>query len=376
VDPDDARLVRSVCHDVELIPLELANLSRAVDYVGRLRSLFSRLPYAVARFGSRAMRDTFRRRLASAPPDAVVCDVFSAANITDMSIPLVVNNENVEHVIIHRYMLRARHPLKVAYAWLECRKMKRWERHVCSHSLAGMACSRADRHLLKTLCPSLPVEVVPNVFDISGAPIDMPEEPAWILFQGGMDWYPNRDAVSFFVSDILPILRQRVPEVTFVVAGRDPEGWLASRFRHTPGVLFLPAADAHQMRPIVARAAVCVVPLRIGSGTRFKILEAASLARPIVSTNVGAEGLDFADGSELILADDPVSFARAVERLLLKPGERRALGQAAQRRVESSYSFAVLTRSVAAALEHVENGASPGALRDRTQRTLLRGDRP
>ena len=95
------------------------------------------------------------------------------------------------------------------------------------------------------------------------------------------------------------------------------------------------------MRDEIAKAETCVVPLRIGSGTRLKILEAAAMGKPIVSTTLGAEGLDFVNGEEIVLADDPAKFAEAVAELLADPGARRKLGDAARNRAERGYSFAV-----------------------------------
>ena len=109
----------------------------------------------------------------------------------------------------------------------------------------------------------------------------------------------------------------------------------------------------------IAKAAVCVVPLRIGSGTRLKILEAAAMAKPIVSTRIGAEGLDFVDGEEIILADRPEAFARAVADLLADPLRRQMLGNAARRRVERQYSLAALRISVREALTQVAGKKSP-----------------
>ena len=100
------------------------------------------------------------------------------------------------------------------------------------------------------------------------------------------------------------------------------------------------------MRSYIRKCAVCIVPLRIASGTRFKILEAAALARPTVSTRIGAEGLEFLDGAEIILADAPEAFARSVAELLENPLRRRAMGLAARRRVETDYTFPKLCRAL------------------------------
>ncbi len=166
------------------------------------------------------------------------------------------------------------------------------------------------------------------------------EELETILFTGGMDWYPNRDAVEFFAFSILPRILRRVPGPDLSSSGAIPRQSSGTAWRGYPSIEFTGAVP--DMRPQTARAAVCVVPLRIGSGTRLKILEASAAAKPVVSTAVGAEGLDFADGSEILLADEPESFASAVVDLLSDEQRRRSLGAAARRRVEQSYSLAIL----------------------------------
>ena len=161
-----------------------------------------------------------------------------------------------------------------------------------------------------------------------------------VLYSGGMDWYPNRDAVEFFVAKILPPLRKLAPEVNFVVAGRSGPEKFRRRFADVSGVRF--TGTVADLRAEIAKAAVCVVPLRVGSGTRLKILEAAAMAKPIVSTRIGAEGLDFVDGEEIVLADEPREFGRAVAHLLADPARRLAMGLAALRRAETQYSLPAL----------------------------------
>jgi len=168
-----------------------------------------------------------------------------------------------------------------------------------------------------------------------------------VLYMGGMDWFPNRDAVEFFVTQILPELRVLAPEARFVVAGRNPPAEFVRRFAAS-GITF--TGTVPDMRPEIARAAVCVVPLRIGSGTRLKILEAGAMGKPIVSTSIGAEGLDLIKGTEIILEDQPRAFAKAVADLLRDASRRRALGEEARRWVESRYSFPVLRSAVREAL--------------------------
>jgi glycosyltransferase involved in cell wall biosynthesis len=202
----------------------------------------------------------------------------------------------------------------------------------------------------------LPTFVVPNIVDVDEYAADSAEDPRKILFQAGMDWYPNRDAVEFFVAQVFSRIRSQVPNVRFVVAGRNPPEEFRQRLGRVPGVEF--TGTVLDMRVEIASAAVCVVPLRIGSGTRLKILEAAAMAKPIVSTRMGAEGLEFRDGKEIALEDEPAAFADAVVKLLNAAPDRHRLGQAARKRVEQNYSFLALRASLREALNTFTRDAS------------------
>lgn len=342
--------VRRICRMVEVIPHALASLSKGTDYWRRLRALPSPLPYGVARFRSREMQAKIHERLHSHPVDAVLCDTpYLLVNFPSaLPAPLIVNTHNIEHLLLQRYSNHERNPARRTYAWLEGRKLRRWEQSAWARASLVLACSEQDRAAIGKLCPGLPIAVAPNVVDVDSYTPVFPGDGSTVLYLGGMDWYPNRDAVEFFVSEILPELRTLVPGAKFVVAGRSPSEEFRRRFAGVPQVEF--TGTLADIRAEIARAAVCVVPLRIGSGTRLKILEAAAMGKPIVSTRLGAEGLDFADGQELLLADDPRHFGRAVAGLLADASQRRALGQAARRRVERRYDFPVLQAAVHQAL--------------------------
>jgi glycosyltransferase involved in cell wall biosynthesis len=170
-----------------------------------------------------------------------------------------------------------------------------------------------------------------------------------------MDWFPNRDAVEYFVTEILPTLRELVPGLRFVVAGRNPSQSMLQRYRSFPDVEF--TGNVADMRPIIASAAVCVVPLRIGSGTRLKIIEAAAMGKAVVTTRLGAEGLNLCPGEDIVLADEPEEFAKATATLLADKSRRRELGRAARRRVQQRYDLSTLRIAVRAAL--AELGTAP-----------------
>jgi glycosyltransferase involved in cell wall biosynthesis len=267
-------------------------------------------------------------------------------------VPVLLNKDDVAHVILERYLRIEPNPLRRLYGALEAWKVRRWEQAASACMTAILACSEVDRHLLQLLCPGVPIHVVPNVVDTDHyVPSDVPTDPCTVLFQGGMDWHPNRDAVTFFAREILPELRRAVPGVTFRVAGRGPSESFRRRLAHIPGVEF--TGTVPDMRAEIARATVCVVPLRIGSGTRLKILEAAAMAKPIVSTTLGAEGLQFREGEEIVPSDEPIAFARVVTSLLLDRPRATAIGQAARRRVELHYSLSALCTSLREILDLV-----------------------
>jgi glycosyltransferase involved in cell wall biosynthesis len=341
--------LRKVCARVACVPRALKSLSSSADYLGRLRGMFNSLPYAVLQARSDAMERCILSLVQSGCFDAVFSEETDPlVNFPKwISIPVVLDNHNVEHLILERYLQFEHNPARRSYAWLECRKTLRWQRESCRRSVMALACSEHDRTLIQRLAPKLAVTVAPNVIDAECYRPSRAEDPCAVLYQGGMDWYPNRDAVEHFGSAILPQLRASFPEVRFVVGGRSPSEQFRRRMAALPGIEF--TGTLPDLRAEIARAAVCVVPLRIGSGTRMKILEAAAMAKPIVSTRLGAEGLEFANGEEILLADQPAAFAGAVADLLRDPSRRREMGQAARRKVEKCYSFPALRAALRAA---------------------------
>lgn len=337
------------CEEVIFLPLSRYG-ARGERYRPRLKALKSPYPYGVHRFASPALSAIVSAKLAGGGFSAVICDgIYQMQNLPrDVRVPVVLSEQAIGHEAIARYLRYESNPLKLAYGWLEYLKVRRWELRACASAAGVMVCSRRERELLRRRCPGARIAVVPNCVDAeSYAPSD-DDDGGSVLFIGALDWLPNVDAVEFMAAEILPRLRTAAPSATLVVAGRNPAAILQSRLARIPAVRFVGAvADT---RPLLARAAAFVVPLRAGSGTRIKILEAAAMAKPIVSTALGAEGLDLRDGEELVLANEPRQFAGAVAALLADRARRAALGKAARRRVVANYSLPTLRRTLGGAL--------------------------
>lgn len=351
-EPWDVAPLGALCVKHRLVPLDPPALTGGAGLARRARALLSRQPYAALRYGSGAMQALLSRTLEPVRFDAVICDLpYGAANLPAAglgNIPLILHAHNVEHDLLRQYARLAPNPAVRLYAQLEASRMRRWEQGIARRAAAVLACSEADRRRFLRLAPQTPVVVAPNVLCLSDYAVAAGGDDRTLIYPGGLDWLPNRDAVAFFAGAILPLIRREAPRARLVAAGRNPPRAFARRWRRAAGVEF--TGTLPDLRPVIRQAAVAVVPLRIGGGTRLKILEAAALGRAVISTRIGAEGLNFTPGTEIELADSPADFARAAVALLRDRPRRIALGAAARQRVESGHGLSQLRQALREAL--------------------------
>lgn len=226
-----------------------------------------------------------------------------------------------------------------AYSWLQVGRLQRFERWACTAADRVVAVSEADRESLEALLGrgGPPVTVVPNAIDVARYQEPLPGElPRYdVVFSGKMDYRPNVDAMLWFGDEIWPRIREARPETTWAIVGQKPHPRLA-RLKGLPGVTV--TGRVEDVRPYLAGATVYVMPFRMGSGTRLKLIEAMAVGVPMVSTGLGAEGFPVEDGRELLLADEPEAFASAVLRLL-DNDEMRARLSAAGRHLAWQYDW-------------------------------------
>jgi glycosyltransferase involved in cell wall biosynthesis len=327
------------CERVISLPHAPTKVGSTAFVLATARSWLSPLPLDVWRWRIPAVRQEVERLLATGRFDLCVADFLVAAPNVPMGgrVPVVLFEHNVEHVIWKR-LAQAPGPVwRRALLEIEWRKMRRFEAAACAQATLTLAVSEADRKVLAANAPAARVAAVETGVDIEYfAPAAAPEKPATIVFTGSLDWYPNEDAVLHFVDEILPRVRAEVDGARFVVVGRNP----SAKLRHAAeaaGAIVTGTVD--DVRPYLADATVCVVPLRIGGGTRLKIFEALAMAKPVVSTTIGAEGLPVTSGEHLVLADGAADFADAVVTLLQDAGQRRKLAEAGRALVEERFSW-------------------------------------
>jgi glycosyltransferase involved in cell wall biosynthesis len=229
------------------------------------------------------------------------------------------------------------------YSVIQARRLERFERQVCRLSDHVVAVSEADGRLLAALEPGTPVTIVPNAIDATsyetgGEEIAAIEHPA-LVFTGKMDYRPNIDAVLWFADSVLPLIQESIPGAHFTVVGQKPH----SRLDHLRGRDDVTLTGwVESVQPYVRAADVFVIPMRMGSGTRLKLLEAMAMRRAIVSTRLGAEGVAGEEVDFMLLADDPQAFANAVIGLLNDSERRRSLGAKAAEYVRQNYDWSVI----------------------------------
>jgi glycosyltransferase involved in cell wall biosynthesis len=261
---------------------------------------------------------------------------------------LVFDDHNAEYVLQQRAWetdrLKPSRWHAAAYSLVQQEKLRRYERQICQRADRVIAVSEADREALLRLDPKLAITVIPNGVDLGyyaaysrvGDPQAPDYGPNALVFTGKMDFRPNVDAVTWFAHAILPVVRQQIPDAQFVIVGKEPHPRVQA-LTELDGVTvtgFVPDIRAH-----IAAAAVYVAPLRIGGGTRLKVLEALAMRSALVSTRLGCEGFPLTDGQEALLADDAESFGRAVALLLRDPARRERLGEVGRRFVEATYGW-------------------------------------
>ncbi len=335
-------------------------------YLDAAAHIVDPLPYAVGKYRSGPYRTKLAQLLRDERFDLIVCDfLFPAVNLPNrLPCPAVIFTHNVESEIWRRH---AGTKTPAVQRWLydtQHRRMLRHEGRTLARFDGVLAVSDADAQTFARLYPDAikrPVHVVqtgvdtdyfqpwPGPSPTGGQSHPPPTAPSaagnpQLVFTGSMDWLPNEDAMLFFVREVLPLVRSEEPGVRLAIVGRSPTPAIR-RLADDEGIEVTGRVD--DVRPYIGAAAVYVVPLRIGGGTRLKIFEAMAMGKAVVSTTVGAEGLPIEPGKHALIADEPRTFARDVVRLIRDIDRRRQLATAARTLVVEHYDWA----NVAGALE-------------------------
>jgi len=336
---DSKDILKRYCKEVKIIDVPV-DKSKLRWYFLLLLNLFSLTPYSTWRFRSREMTDVIKRYLKTNSFDLIQTDTIALANYSKLApdLPKVLVHENIESQLLRRRSRYHRNLPAKMYLAFQAYKLRRYERRVADMVDCNITVSEEDKRTLLQICPNAKIKVVPNGTDTDYfRPIHQLGNRYGLVFAGSMSWFPNKDGMIFFAREIWPRIKGAVPEVTMEVIGSDPPQEVLELAQNDKAFKVLGFVD--DVRPHIDRAAVYVVPIRVGGGTRLKILDAMAMGKAIVSIAVGAEGLRVADGKDILIADDPNMFTQKVVELIGDPNLREELGLRARKTVLDWYSW-------------------------------------
>lgn len=344
-----------------LVPTKIQSKQGPAFYLSLLTNILSPLPYIVTSHYSKIYQNAVLTSFAEFKPDLVVCEWTPYAIYVKklLSVKKLVSAHNVEADIWQRYHENETNLLRRWYIWEQWRKVQLFEQSALTWVDGATAVSDLDRISLAKNHPQLQIAVIPNGVDLEYfRPLPPPTQAQHLVFTGSMDWRPNQDAARYFTREILPLLKQVRPNLECTFVGRKPPADI-QRLGEISGVHI--TGTVEDVRPYVERASVYVVPLRIGGGSRLKILEALAMERPVVSTTIGAEGLDVVHNQHVMLADDPRTFAQTVLRLLNDSNRCQELATEGRRLVEQRYGWDALAERFTKYINDVVQGKGGGS---------------
>jgi polysaccharide biosynthesis protein PslH len=355
-DLDELRQAAKALRDHDIFPVIV---DRAIPpkagpgfYARLARNLVSPLPFSVATHTSAAFRQAMDKVAAQDPPDLWHCEWTPYAHaMYRRRGRWVVMAHNVESIIWQRYAEAERNSLKAWFLRRQWRRFEAFEGWAYTNATRAIAVSREDADRIEQQFGATDVAVVDNGVDTAGFQPDdsMPPDPRQMLFLGSLDWRPNLDAVRLLMDVIFPKVRLAEPLATVAVVGRKPPDWLRESVRTRLGIKVY--GDVPDVRPYLRGAGMLVVPLRIGGGSRLKILEALATGLPVVTTTVGGEGLRLNAGEHVTVAESAEAFAAAAVEAIRRPDAARAQAARGRARVLAEYDWGGLADRLGAVWE-------------------------
>lgn len=359
--------MRTICAHVAAEPLYLGSGKWRI-VLDLARELFSVSPLLAVKYRSRRMRKKIRTLLSTEEIQLVHLDMLHLGDYINVcgERPVVLVEHNVESVLLRRRVENESNLLRKAYLYYQYLKLRRYEARICRRADHVVAVSEIDAELLRNLSGARGITAIPNGVDTTYfQDVGLPCRDHDLVFVGGLTWFPNYDAIRYLCAEILPRIAAEVPDVTLTVVGKSPHDRKMRDITGNPRVRLTGLID--DVRPSISEAGAYVVPLRVGGGTRLKILDALSMGKAIVTTSVGCEGLDVVPGRHLLIADDPEGFARAVVQVLRDRELARSLGAAGRKLVQQKYEWAIIAKELDRVYENCLAHAG---------RTPVRGQRP
>lgn len=326
------------CKSVEYFEL-WPKKSTLHKYLGFAFGLVYPLPFSFLAHKSAAFRKRVLEIVENNQIELIHYDTIALAQYLECvpNLPSVLTHHNIESELMKRRAEVETNIIAKFYLKKEVIKLLKSEAKFSPMFDLNVTMSGIDAQKLKSIAGEIKIEIVPNGTDLGYFKPVKGKESKAVIYTGGMNMYANMDAVLFFIEKIWPSIKNRIPEIVFYVIGQDPPAELNRLAEREAGIKVMGYVD--DVRPYVARAGVYVVPLRVGGGTRLKVVDALSQGKAIVSTSVGCEGIDVTSGLNIVIADEPDEFADQVVAILNDNERRDALSKAARELAEDKYSW-------------------------------------
>jgi sugar transferase (PEP-CTERM/EpsH1 system associated) len=337
--------IKQYCDSITIIPAKKQQNRLSFLFLA-FSGILSFLPNAIKSRYSPEMKEKVEKLLQNDKIECVLCDsIYQAVHLSKQKrAKTILAEHNIESLIIYRYFLIERNLFKKLYAFLEWVKFRSFENKTWPIFDKCMVVSDPEKEEISKRTVQRNIEIIPNGVDTNYFNFNnVKEKPLSLIYTGQMDWHPNIDAMDYFLRKIFPLIKAQIPDISFCILGHKPPKKIQILAERSHSII---TGFVDDVRSYVAEASVFVVPLRIGSGTRLKILEAMSMGKPIVSTSIGCEGLEVTNGENIVIADEPALFANQVIKLLQDPVLRKKLGSAARRTVEEKYTWDKITEKL------------------------------
>lgn len=346
--PDGIDHLRTICHEVHTV---LMKRSRPRNAYHLARSILTNTPFLIGRDSVRAMQQLLLSLMASHTFDAIHADQLWMAQYALLTAQLksangdrpttILDQHNAVYRIPERMAAGTGNPLARAFLQLESRKLARYEIDVCQRFDHVVWVTDEDRRALAAVANGQQPEVGGTTIPITVDPEDKPvitrsRAARRVTFLGGLHWPPNADGIMWFMNEVWPDIRKAAPDARLTIIGKDPPPALTTQ-AGTDSVEV--TGYVEDPLPYLAETAAFIVPLHSGGGMRVKILDAWSWGLPVVSTTIGAEGLHYRHERNLLVADEPVGFSSAVQRLLTEPDVADCLAAAGRQTIEQHYDW-------------------------------------
>jgi len=319
------------------------------------------LPFSVMAHHSSAYRSALRKTLERESIDLLHIDTIGLAPYRRLgpNIPCVLTHHNIESHLMRRRAETENNLMRKFYTDLQARRLRAYEAAQSPLFDLNITVSPNDQADLCQIAPGVTTAIVPNGVDTTYFSPAVDNHEVAAIYTGGMNMYANKDAVLYFIREIWPAILRDHPDAKFYAIGQDPPRELQNHAARDPSVVVTGFVD--DIRPYTRKCAVYVVPLRVGGGTRLKVLDALAQGKAIVSTSVGCEGIAITPGKNILIEDEPARFAARVSELFSDSAMCHQLGLAARKLAVSRYDWSAIGENLQSMYENVVEETRPAS---------------